>query len=91
MAKSMLPMPELKMSGNLRENWEEFEENFDDYCVLQEYRKDGKEKLAEELASLRLAMGNEGRKVIKLNITLTDKEKKDPKITIRKLRTYFSG
>ena len=34
MMKAYIPMPELKLSGNMQDNWQGFEEAFADYAVL---------------------------------------------------------
>ena len=69
----------------MQDNWDEFVEAFNDYAVLQRFRKKGKEMPTEELAALRLAMGSEARQVLKLNISLSDAEKKDPEVVMAKM------
>ena len=75
MAASNLKRPELRITGNMSENFKNFEMRFDDYCMQMNYRDPEKNPSTEtaeyykktvlELAALRSAMPDEALQVIR--------------------------
>ena len=75
-----LKRPELNLTGNISENFKNFEVRFNDYCVQADYRNLEKDPETEpamyykkpqlEIAALRSAMPDEALQVIRYTIEL---------------------
>ena len=95
--------PELKLAGNMAENFKNFEMRFDDYCIEREYRDASKDpttqkndyysKKVMEISALRSAMPDEALQIIRYTIEpqMTDADKKKPWIWMKKLREHYTG
>lgn len=97
--------PELKLSGNVAENFKNFEVRFNDYCIQANYRdltKDPSDpvQLTEyyakpllELSALRSAVPDETLQVIRYTIDpqMTDADKKKPWVLMAKLKQHYTG
>ena len=100
---SNLKRPELKLVGNISENFKNFELRFDDYCVQADYRDLTKDPHTEkieyfkkpqlEIAALRSAMPDEALQVIRYTIEpqIADRDKTKPWVWMEKLRTHYTG
>ena len=74
-----LKRPELKLTGNISENFKNFELRFNDYCIQADYRdltkdpithpNDHHKKAILEIAALRSAMPDEALQVIRYTIS----------------------
>ena len=98
-----LKRPELRLTGNMSENFKNFELRFDDYCIQANYRDLEKSPSTErdsyykskqlEISALRSAMPDEALQVIRYTIdpqiSATDKDK--PWIWMQKLREHYTG
>ena len=85
---SGLKRPELKLGGNMAENFKNFEMRFDDYCIQAEYRDATKDPSTEkdeyyskktlEISALRSAMPDEALQIIRYTIEpqIPDNDKK---------------
>ena len=97
--------PELKLEGNIIENFRNFELRFNDYCIQAEYRNLEKDpsiasqrsehykKPLLELAALRSALPDEALQVVRYTIEpqISADDKKKPWILMEKLRTHYTG
>ena len=97
--------PELKLSGNISENFKNFETRFNDYCIQADYRNldkdpsineqrnDHYKKPLLELAALRSALPDEALQVVRYTIEpqISAADKNKPWIWMRKLRTHYTG
>ena len=97
--------PELRLEGNVSENFKNFELRFSDYCIQADYRNlekdpnnpdekaDHYKKPKLELAALRSALPDEAlqlvRYTIEPQISVADKNK--PWVWMEKLRTHYTG
>ena len=98
-----LKRPELKLGGNISENFKKFEVRFHDYCIQADYRDLAKNPATEradyykktllEISALRSAMPDEALQVIRYTIepqiAADDREK--PWIWMDKLRLRYTG
>ena len=92
-----LKRPELKLSGNMPENFKNFELRFHDYCIQADYRNLGKNPETEradyykkpllEISALRSAMADEALQVIRYTIEpqIADADQKKPWIWMDRL------
>ena len=98
-----LKRPELKLGGNMSENFKNFELRFHDYCIQADYRNLAKnpetergdyyKKPLQEISALRSAMPDEALQVIRYTIepqTPADDRKK-PWLWMDKLRLHYTG
>lgn len=95
--------PELKLGGNVSENFKNFELRFNDYCIQAGYRdldKDPEtEKVAHykkcqlEISALRSAMPDEALQVIRYTIEpqIQTDDKKKPWMWMNCLRSHYTG
>ena len=95
--------PELKLTGNVAENFKNFEMRFNDYCIESEYRDLSKDPDTEkttyykkpiiEISALRSAMPDEALQVIRYTIEpqIPDADKKKPWVWMDKLRVHYAG
>ena len=95
--------PELNLTGNISQNFKNFELRFDDYCIEAQYRDLPKDRVAErakyyskpliEISALRSAMPDEALQVIRYSIDpqipAADKDK--PWVWMDRLRTHYAG
>ncbi len=97
--------PELKLEGNISENFKNFELRFNDFCIQADYRNlekdptitaqrsDHYKKPQLELSALRSALPDEALQVVRYTIEpqipATDKQK--PWVWMNKLREHFTG
>ena len=103
MAASNLKRPELHLTGNMSENFKNFEMRFDDYCIQMDYRDSDKnpttkpteyyKKPVLELAALRSAMPDDALQVIRYTIEpqIAPADKKKPNVWMQKLREHYTG
>ena len=98
-----LKRPELNLTGNISENFKNFEVRFNDYCVQANYRNLDKDPAAApadhykkpqlEIAALRSAMPDEALQVIRYTIepqiAIDDRAK--PWIWMEKLRLHYTS
>ena len=98
-----LKRPALNLTGNISENFKNFEVRFNDYCVQANYRNlekdpetapgDYHKKPQLEIAALRSAMPDEALQVIRYTIepqiAIDDRVK--PWIWMEKLRLHYTG
>ena len=90
-AQNQLPTFTLELKGDLKANWEYFEETFSSYVTLMGYRSGDKDPV-RELAALKYSLPKEARLVLKNCITWADDdEKKKPETNLTKLRAYYAG
>ena len=82
----MIPPPQkMEVEGDIVGNWEFFKDSWENYAVATELSK----KSAEiQVATLMTIMGKDCHKICK-NIPMTDAERKDPQIILKKLTEYF--
>ena len=95
--------PELRLTGNVAENFKNFELRFDDYCIQADYRdltknreteKDDYYKKKEmEISALRSSMPDEALQVIRYTIDpqIVAADKNKPWIWMDKLREHYTG
>jgi hypothetical protein len=95
--------PELKLSGNVSENFKNFEVRFHDYCVQADYRDLDKDpdtqqleyykKPLREIAALRSALPDEALQVIRYTIDpqISNEDKKKPWRWMEELREHYTG
>jgi len=98
-----LKRPELNLTGNISENFKNFEVRFNDYCVQADFRNLAKDpetapadyykKQQLEIAALRSAMRNEALQVIRYTIEpqIANDDKAKPWIWMAKLRLHYTG
>ena len=100
---SGLKRPELKLTGNMSENFKNFEMRFNDFCIQAKYRdtdknpeteKDGyyKEKQLE-ISALRSAMPDEALQIIRYTVEpqIPTADKNKPWVWMEKLKTHYTG
>ena len=95
--------PELRLSGNVTENFKNFELRFDDYCIQANYRELSKDAVTErdeyykspilEIYALRPSMPDEALQVIRYTIDpqISAADKNKPWIWMEKLRIHSVG
>jgi hypothetical protein len=98
---SSIKRPELKLTGNICENFKNFELRFNDFCIQSDYRDLSKdENTAEhykkpllEISALCSAMPDEALQVIRYSIEpqIPEGDKKKPWVWMQKLRTHYTG
>lgn len=79
MASAIPPPGEMKLTGDLANNWDEFRSEFEDYMLatgLKEKEKD------VQAATLRRVMGSECRHIYKHNLGLSAEQAKDPTVAL---------
>ena len=93
-----LKRPELKLAGNVSENFKSFELRFDDYFIQANYRDLAKDPVAEksrslEISALRSALADEALSIVRYTIEpqITDKNKKKFWVWMDKLRAHYTG
>ena len=98
-----LKRPELNLTGNISENFKNFEVRFNDYCVQANYRNldkdpatapdDHYKKPQLEIAALRSAMPDEALQVIRYTIEpqIAIDNRAKPWIWMEKLRLHYTG
>lgn len=98
-----LKRPELKLGGNMSENFKNFELRFHDYCIQADYRNLAKNPETEradyykkpllEISALRSAMPDEALQVIRYTIEpqIAADDQKKPWIWMDKLRLHYTG
>ena len=98
-----LKRPELKLAGNVSENFKHFEFRFNDYCIQADYRNLAKDPVTEradlyrspllEISALRSSLPDEAlfvlRNTIEPQIPTVDKNK--PWVWMEKLRAHYRG
>ena len=100
---SNLKRPEVNLSGNISENFKNFEVRFNDYCIQADYRNLAKDpttapadhykKPQLQIAALRSAMPDEALQVIRYTMEpqIADEDKNKPWIWMAKLRHHYTG
>jgi hypothetical protein len=95
--------PELKLGGNIVENFKNFEVRFDDYCIQTNYRDITKDPVTEkdahykqpilEISALRSALPDEALQVLRYTIEpqISEVDKKKPWIWMERLRLHYTG
>ena len=101
MAASTNKRPELRLAGDVAENFKNFELRFNDYCIQADYRDLDKEETSDdyykkpvlEISALRAAMPDEALQVIRYTIEpqIATGDKKKPWEWMNKLRTHYTG
>ena len=98
-----LKRPELKLGGNISENFKNFEVRFHDYCIQADYRNLAKNLVTEradyykkpllEISALRSAMPDEALQVIRYTIEpqIAADDRGKPWIWMDKLRLHYTG
>ena len=95
--------PELRLSGNISENFKNFELRFNDFCIQADYRDLEKDETTErtahykkpilELSALRSAMPDDALQVIRYTIEpqINADDKKKTWVWMDKLRIHYTG
>ena len=95
--------PELRLTGNMSENFKNFELRFNDYCIQANYRDLTKDEATEqdeyykskqmEISALRSSMPDEALQVIRYTIEpqIANNDKNKPWIWMQKLREHYTG
>ena len=97
--------PELRLTGNISENFKNFELRFNDYCIQANYRDlekdpdDEEERAAHfkspllEISALRSALPDEALSVLRYTIEpqIQPDDKKKPWVWMAKLREHYTG
>ena len=105
MASNLPKRPELKLSGNIQENFKNFEVRFNDHCIQSDYRDlnknpdiveeraDHYKKTQLECSALRSSMPDDALQVIRYTIEpqIDDGDKKKPWILLEKLKLHYTG
>ena len=98
-----LKRPELKLVGNVSENFKNFELHFNDYCIQAKYRDLAKDPVTEqadhykspllEISALRSSLPDEALSVHRYTIDpqIATNDKKKPWVWMEKLRTHYTG
>ena len=98
-----LKRPELKLVGNVSENFKNFELRFNDYCIQANYRNLGKDPVTEradhykspllEISALRSSLPDEALSVLRYTIEpqIPNDDKKKPWVWMEKLRAHYTG
>ena len=100
---SNLKRPELKLTGNVSENFKNFELRFNDYCIQADYRDLAKDSATAreahykspllEISALRSSLPDEALSVLRYTIEpqIIPEDKKKPWIWMEKLRSHYTG
>ena len=98
-----LKRPELKLVGNVSENFKKFELRFNDYCIQASYRNLGKDPVTEradhyksprlEISALRSSLPDEALSVLRYTIEpqIPNDDKKKAWVWMEKLRAHYTG
>ena len=98
-----LKRPELKLSGNVSENFHDFELRFNDYCIQANYRDLKKDSVTEqsdhykspilEISTLRSSLPDEAFSVLRYTIEpqIPAVDKGKPWVWMTKLRAHSTG
>ena len=98
-----LKRPELKLVGNVSENFKNFELRFNDYCIQANHRNLGKDPVTEradhykspllEISALRSSLPDEALSALRYTIEpqIPNDDKKKPWVWMEKLRTHYRG
>ena len=98
-----LKRPELKLVGNVSENFKNFELRFNDYCIQANYRNLAKDPLTEvadhykspllEISALCSTLPDEALSVLRYTIKpqISADDKKEPWIRMDKLHAHYTG
>ena len=98
-----LKRPELKLVGNVSENFKNFELRFNDYCIQANYRNLAKDPITEradhykspllEISALRSSLPDEALSVLRYTIEpqILNDDKKKPWVWMEKLRAHYTG
>ena len=79
MASAIPPPGEMKLTGDLANNWKEFRLEFEDYMQPMGLNEKGKDVQA---ATLRRVMGSECRHLYKHNVEPSAEQAKDPTVIL---------
>lgn len=86
MVSSILPPEEMKMTGDLASNWDNFRAEFEDYSLASGLD----DKSAEvQAATLQRVMGSKCRHMYKHNLGITVERGKDAEAILNALESYF--
>ena len=100
---SNLKRPALKLTGNVSENFKNFELRFNDYCTQADYRDLAKDPVTAreahykspllEISALRSSLPDEALSVLKFTIEpqIIPEDKKKPWMWMKKLRSHYTG
>ena len=98
-----LKRPELKLTGNISENFKNFELRFNDFCIQAGYRNLDKDPIAQqndhyknplmEISALRSSLPDEALQVIRYTIEpqIAAGDQKKPWVWMDHLRTHYTG
>lgn len=98
-----LKRPELKLAGNVSENFKNFELRFNDYCIQANYRNLAKDPVTEradhykspllEISALRSSLPDEALSVLRYTIEpqIPTIDKNKPWVWMEKLRAHYTG
>ncbi|KAK7933832.1 hypothetical protein WMY93_004728 [Mugilogobius chulae] len=86
MATSIPPPEDMKLTGDVATNWDNFRTEFEDYSLASGLAEKDKKVQA---ATLRRVMGSECRHVYKHNLTLSAEQQEDVKAILDALESYF--
>ena len=98
-----LKRPELKLAGNVSENFKNFELCFNDYCIQANYRNLAKDPVTEradhykspllEISALRSSLPDEALSVLRYTIEpeIPTVDKNKPWVWIEKLCAHYTG
>ena len=101
--RSRSKLPEFHLSGNVSENWKNFETRFQDYAISAGYRDCNKDppdpehwlpdKRQLEISSLRLCLPDDTLSLMRYSIEpdILPTDKKKPWIWLAKLRLHYTG
>ena len=84
------PLPSLRTTGNMRDNWDRFQDHFEHWSIMQGWRDEGAAKPHRELAALCIAMDEEARQKLKYDVQMTDEERKVPATVMAKMRALYN-
>ena len=106
MSLPKLKQPSFSLAGNIAENWRNFEERFNDFCMASAFRDPSKDPETEteahyiaakrplELAALRLSLPDETLSLMRYTIAplfTADEDKKKPWLWVKHLKTHYTG
>ncbi len=86
MASAIPPPGEMKLTGALANNWDEFRSEIEDYTLATGLKEKEKEVQA---ATLQWVMGSECRHIYKHNLGLSAEQAKDPTAILDALEAHF--
>ncbi len=106
MAEAYKPRPpSFTLSGNISENWKNFEERFDDFAITCNFRDCEKDaqtekeehyiaaKRQKEISQFRLCLPDDTLSVLRHTITpqVPEADRKKPWVWMERLRIYYTG